>query len=75
MYGRSFQFAAENRIPYNALMLIYVFLIAFLLFGYIWLREIVLRQEKKRFARRRQWRSWLFNELTKEPPDEDDSAT
>ena len=55
-------------------MWIYAFLVAFLLFGYIWLKEIVLRQEKARFARRRRWRMWLFNELTKEPPDDDDSA-
>jgi len=55
-------------------MLIYVFLVAFLLFGYIWLREIVLRQEKARFTRRRRWRLWLLDELTKKPPDEDDPA-
>jgi hypothetical protein len=55
-------------------MLIYVFIIAFLLFGYVWLRQIVLRQEEARFTRRRRWRLWLLDELTKEIPDEDDSA-
>lgn len=55
-------------------MWIYAFLVAFLLFGYVWLKEIVLRQEKARFTRRRRWRMWLFSELTKERPDDDDSA-
>ncbi len=74
MWCCPYHFAAGNSLPYNAYMLIYVFLVAFLLFGYIWLREIVLRQEKARFTRRRRWRLWLLDELTKKPPDEDDPA-
>lgn len=68
------EFAAENGNTYNLCMWIYAFLVAFLLFGYVWLKEIVLRQEKARFTRRRRWRMWLFSELTKERPDDDDSA-
>ena len=53
-------------------MLTYVCIIAFLLFGYMWLRGIVLRQERARFARRRQWRAWILDQLTKEPPESED---
>jgi len=50
-------------------MLTYACIFAFLLLGYAWLREIVLRQENARFARRRRWRAWMLSHLTKETPD------
>ncbi|MBC8872121.1 MAG: hypothetical protein H8E44_22040 [Planctomycetes bacterium] len=53
-------------------MLTYVCVLAFFLFGYMWLRGIVLRQEKMRWARRRQWRRWMLDQLTKEPPEGED---
>lgn len=65
-------FARTWGILYNAVMLTYVCIIAFVLFGYIWLQAIVFRREKARFARRRQWRAWILGELTKAPPESED---
>ncbi len=66
------RFAHNEGILYNATMLTYVCILAFLMIGYMWLRGIVLRQERARFARRRRWRAWILDQLTEEPPESGD---
>jgi hypothetical protein len=74
IWGRPFSacFVHGVTVSYNAAMLTYACIIAFLLFGYMWLMRVVLRQENARFARRRQWRAWILGQLTKEPPESED---
>lgn len=65
-------FAHSEGVLYNTAMLTYACILAFLLLGYMWMRGIVLRQEKARFARRRRWRAWILGQLTKELPEGED---